>query len=127
MQTNDFLTVQCPDIIPNETVYIVLFDTVPGKATLLNYSTGLVSYTNHQNNVSIYPYLLIPENQNNHTATVSIIKTLHHYETPQWVYFSIGIVLSSLALIPIFKSNSTPKPYSTEGSSQVERGYEPIS
>jgi 4-amino-4-deoxy-L-arabinose transferase-like glycosyltransferase len=40
--------------------------------------------------------------------TISTTTEVHHYERPQWVYFGIGVVLSSLALVPIFKLRKKP-------------------
>jgi hypothetical protein len=121
MQLNDFLTVRCSDI--NETVYIALFENPPSNTTLLNYGTGLVSYTSHQNNlVFVVLYLAIPVNQNIQNVTLSTTTTLNHYQPPHWVYFGIGVVLSSLAVVSIVKSLSKPKPCRTKGSSQAERG-----
>lgn len=111
VQPNDFVTMECPDVVSNETVHIVLFENVQSNTTLLNCGTGSVVYTNHQSItfwVSIY--LVIPANQNIPTEAVSTTTTLNHHETPQWVYLGVGAVLSSLALVLIFKSR-TQKSY----------------
>jgi hypothetical protein len=103
MQPNDLLTVQYSYI--NETVYIVLFENPPSNTTVLNYGTGLMWYTSHQNNlVRVILYLAIPVNQNIQNATLSTTTTLNHFETPQWNFFGFGVVFSLLALIPVFES-----------------------
>jgi hypothetical protein len=43
------------------------------------------------------------------TNIYPVTTTLNHYERPQWFYLCIGMVLSSLAVIPIFKSIKQPQ------------------
>ena len=80
------------------------------QAEVLDSEMGIVEYENHQSNEFVGVYLAIPawNIPNNvtvlNTAAVPITITLGHYETLHWVYFDIGVVLASLAVIPIFKS-----------------------
>ena len=118
MQFNDYLTIECPDVVSvgqiRLTVYVVLFGSTSmlqySKAQVLEYATSWVTHKNYQFNEFVGVYLAIPANQvpNNITIlrdlAVSTTITLHHYETPQWVYFGAGVVLSSLALITMFRS-----------------------
>jgi hypothetical protein len=106
MQPNDVLEVSYPeDIQINGTLNIVLVGL--NNNTVLApsgypFSHGFVYYKNEQPNELVVDVYLIAQKIQN--VTVSSTTTLNHYETPQWVCFSVGVVLSSLALIPIFKS-----------------------
>jgi hypothetical protein len=126
MQSGDYLTIECPSIALTQVVDIILFEREPFALvtpTIVSFQiAGFLSYTNLGTTRVMSVYLGIPSNQHLTSTTVSVTTTLNHYETPQWGYFGIGIVFSSLAIIPIFKSNSRPKPITTEGSSQTERG-----
>jgi hypothetical protein len=129
MQSGDYLTVECSQFAPLKSSFIILFEKAYVPFALVTptevgiYPDSL-SYTNLDATEVISIDIGIPSNQNVTSTTVSVTLNLNHYETPQWVYFGIGVVLCSLAMTPIFKSNSKPKPISTEGSSQVEREYE---
>jgi hypothetical protein len=88
-------------------VFIVLFERTPFglvTPTEVGIQPDFLSYTNLDTTEVMSVDLGIPSNQNFTSTTVSVTLYLNHYETPQWVYFGIGVVLSSLAVIPIFKS-----------------------
>jgi hypothetical protein len=100
MQQNDVITVEESgggDIFGN---------AIFNNEGVVAYSNGYVSFTtNEEQWVSVI--MTLPSNANLSAYSPSIetvIVTLYHYETPQWAYFGIGIVLCSLAMIPIFKS-----------------------
>ena len=118
MQPNDLLIVECPSGVSAGQiavkVYVVLFGNTSmlqySKAEVLDWELGIVEYKNYQSNEFVGVYLAIPawNIPNNvtmlNTAAVPTTITLCHYETLHWVYFGIGVVLASLAVIPIFKS-----------------------
>lgn len=103
MQPNDVLTVSCSnDTQINGTFNIVLWERELTNDTLLTYASTFVSYKNEQPNEILVVVYLYAQNVQN--VTLSTTTTLNHYETPQWGCFGAGVVLSSLAVIPIFKS-----------------------
>jgi len=110
MQPNDVLTVSYPENIQiNGTlkILVVLFSEPPLVNPVLAssgypYREGFVYYRNNMATNGFVGVYLIAQNVQN--VTLSSTTTLSHYGTPQWVYFGIGVVLSSLAVIPIFKS-----------------------
>lgn len=118
MQPNDLLIVECPtDVSAGQIavkVYIVLFGNTSmlhySKAEVLAWEMGIVEYENHKSNEFVGVCLAIPawNIPNNvtmlNTAAVPTTITLGHYETLHWVYFGIGVVLASLAVIPILES-----------------------
>jgi len=105
MQGNDVLVVE-----DNGSVWIVLWDVSLDRPILLTnsgYGSSVVFQNSQQDWRLVRIYLVIPTTENLTSIlgkTVSVTTTLNHYERPQWVSFGIGVVLSSLALIPIFKS-----------------------
>jgi len=115
MQSNDVLTVSYPENSQtNGKLQIVLVEAAVNiNGTVLAVSGytsyyGFIYYKNEPSNngtdvngIAVDVYLVSQSVQN---LTLPTTTTLNHYETPQWLYFSIGIVLCLLALIPIFKS-----------------------
>jgi hypothetical protein len=107
MQPNDALTVSYP--VFNGTLQIVLVEQVSDINNTVLAVSGypsserFVYYKNEPqfNGIVVNVYLVAQNIQN---VTLSTTMTLNHYETPQWIYFGAGVVLSSLAVIPIFKS-----------------------
>lgn len=104
IQHNDYLTVKCSSVDSQQTVYAVLVDFEVVNDTAFSYGLGSLTYTSPSDYGWAGIYLAIPSNQTTTNTTVSVSFTFNHYETPQWVYFGAGVVLSSLAVIPIFKS-----------------------
>jgi hypothetical protein len=105
MQPDDYLTVSFHNVYAwNGTIYIVLVRPPLGVYVndVVAYSPyGALDFTNKADfEITIQVYL-VSQNTNN---TISITTTLNHYERPQWVFFGIGVGLSSLGVIPIFKS-----------------------
>jgi hypothetical protein len=113
MQPNDYLTVDYGNyghVPTNGTVYIVLMSRVhpmqvleyfPNSESVGTSLYGNLDYRNGPNYDMPVMVLLATKNlQNTSSATM----TLHHYERPNWMLFGGGAVLSSLAMIPIFKS-----------------------
>jgi hypothetical protein len=112
VQPYDVIMVSYPEPThSNGTIHITLtygptfIGTPTNVATATD--TNFLSYTNPPpNDLHVVEYLLA---QNEQDLTLNITTTVHHYETSQslqWVYFGIGVVLSSLAAIPIFKSKT---------------------
>jgi hypothetical protein len=102
MQPNDFLTVSYPEDVQISAREIVLVGRNASGNTLLASGYAEADYTNKQPSEIIVQVCLIAQNTQN--VTFSSTTTLNHYEAPQWGYFAIGVVLSSLAVIIIFKS-----------------------
>lgn len=114
MQPNDILAVSCSQNLQiNGTLKIVVADGLSvglSSATNSNvfasfgypFAEGFVNYENKQPNEITVTVLLFAQNIQN--VTLYTVTTLDHYERPQWVYFGIGVVISQLAVIPIFES-----------------------
>ena len=120
MQPGDVLTVWSPESVQiNETVHVVIWEPNPFltiNESILTYSDSVfLTFENSKpyDYLSVDVYLVAQNVQN---VTLSVTTTLNHYETPQWVYFGIGVALSSLAVVSIAESLTQPKPCSTEGS-----------
>jgi len=115
MQPNDVLTVSYPENSQiNGKLQIVLAGSVVDINNTVLATSGHTSYygfifyknepSNNEtdlNGIVVDVYLV---SQNIQNVTLSTTTTLNHYETPQWIYLGVGIVLSSLAAIPILKS-----------------------
>jgi len=115
VQPHDYLTVSFQNVSygsTNGTIYIVFFSPIdsesesfnapPGGQRIVAYSPyGSLDFTNKANFETTIQVYLFSQNTDN---IIPIITTLNHYERPQWVYFGVGVVLSLLAVIPIFKS-----------------------
>ena len=105
MHNNELLTVEI-----NGSVRIVLWDVSSDLSPRVLITVGYGSFAAFRNSEDwrlVRIYLVIPTTENLTSIlgkTFSVTTTLNHYETPQWVAFGIGVVLSSLAVIPIFKS-----------------------
>ena len=105
MHDNDVLIVE-----NNGSVRTVLWDESYGvNPKVLTYSEfgSLVYYKNNQDWRGVRIYLTMPTAENltsMQSKTVLVIASLHHYERPHWILFAVGVVLSSLALVSIFKS-----------------------
>lgn len=103
MEPNDVITVNLNTLITG-TIHIVI-TTWEGEEILtsanerepLTFTTpsSLLVYVN-----IVSQNILVSQNVQN----VIVTTQLNHYETPQWAFFGVGVVLSSLAMIPIFKS-----------------------
>jgi hypothetical protein len=107
MQSGDYLTVECSQFAPEKSSFIILFERTPFgmvTPTEVGIYPDFLSYTNLDTTEVMSVDIGIPSNQNVTSTTVSVTLNLNHYETPQWAYFGIGVVLCSLAMIPIFKS-----------------------
>ena len=108
MQSGDFLAIEFSSIqLPlTQHIDILLFEYGAGGLNSPEIASfgAVVSYTNFGPPEVMIVDLGIPSNQNLTSTTASLTLNLDHYETPQWVYFGGGIVLCSLAMIPIFKS-----------------------
>jgi hypothetical protein len=106
-QSGDYLTVECPPVVLGQEVYIILSE---GEAhaiatpALVSEGAYSVTYTSCGMTKVIYVDLGIPSDQNLTGATVSVILNLTHYETPQWILFSFGIITLSGAFVAVFKS-----------------------
>jgi len=118
---NDYITVKCSPIDSQQAVYAVLVNNLAANDTAFSYGLGSLAYKSPSDYEWASIYLAIPSNQSTTNTTVTVTFTFNHYEMPQWVYFGVGVVLSSLAVISIFKSNSKPRPIVKEDSSQAER------
>lgn len=103
METNDYITISY-DTSTNGTVYIVLwhYDTHP---TIIKYSDyDFLDYkTQEQTLVQIY---LASQNPNNIIPTTVI---LHHYERPNWLFFSAGVIVIVLATVLLSVPLHLPK------------------
>jgi len=105
MQSNDVLTASCPgwpEVNINGEFIIVLWQRGLANDIVLTIAYDSIYYKNEQPNVILV--YVVPAAQERQNVTVPITMTLNHYETPQWALFGVGVVLSSLAVIPIFKS-----------------------
>lgn len=97
MEPDDFLMVSYAPNLAKGSVYIKLEETP--TVCISEDWLGFKNY--YPYDIGAWVYLVTSNAQN---VTISTTTQLTHYETPQWVYFGIGVVLSSLAVIPIFKS-----------------------
>jgi hypothetical protein len=108
MQSNDFLTVSYPeDTQINGTIRIVLLRRYSLSVTVLAssgypFADAYVYYKSDQPIDFFVDVVLFAQNIQN--VTLSTTMTLNHYETPHWGFFGAGVFLSSLALVPIYKS-----------------------
>lgn len=107
MQPNDVLIVsyQSYPFSPqaNGTFQIVLWEKGLTNDSMLDHvQSDWIGYQNEQPNEILVDVVFVAQNIQN--VTLSSTTILNHYETPQWVYFGIGVVLSSLAVIPILES-----------------------
>jgi hypothetical protein len=98
MQPNDYLTVSIDAWPANGTVYVVLWDENP--QTVLKYSSTLyasIAFLDFKtpDEILIEAYVA-SQNPNN---TISVKVTLHHYERPNWLFFSAGIIIILIATI----------------------------
>jgi len=126
MQPNDYLNTSFPnDIYQIEPIYIVFWDNVSNE--VLKYSQPLGDMLDFRNEgssqMTIQVYLVCRNTSNTHDDSIHggftyrdeltniypVTTTLNHYERPQWFYLGVGMVLSSLAVIPIFKSIKQPQ------------------
>jgi hypothetical protein len=97
IQHNDYLTVKCSSVDSQQTVYAVLVDfEVVKYDKAFSYGLGSLTYTSPSDYEWAGIYLAIPSNQSTTNTTVAVSFTFNHYETPQWGYFGVGVVLSSL-------------------------------
>jgi hypothetical protein len=82
--------------------YTVLVRSQLAPDDVVAYSPmSVLDLTNEANFEMAIQVCLVSQNTSN---TIPVTTALNHYERPQWVYFGAGVVLSSLAVIPIFKS-----------------------
>lgn len=101
LQPDDFLNVSYAPNLAKGNVYIKLDET-----PTLCISEGQLSFKNYYlYDIRVWVYLVTSNGPQN--VTISATTQLTHYERPQWVYFGIGVVLCSLAMIPIFKSKKS--------------------
>lgn len=110
IQPNDYFTVSYPESQYSQiggTIRIVLRGiTADANETTLTFNGFFMYYTNNPPyDFPFFDVYLVASNVQN--VTVSLTTELDHYETPQWAFFGIGIVFSSLAMIPIFKSKKS--------------------
>ena len=103
---SDYLTVKCSSENSQQPVYVVLANFLAANDTAYSYHLGSLTHTDLDDIEFCGLVLAVPTNQSKTNTTVTVTFTLNHYETPQWVYFGFGVVLSLLAVIPIFKSKS---------------------
>jgi hypothetical protein len=107
MQLNDVVTVRYPESGLNGTIHIALMRvtlTPENTSVVASSDSDVLTFTSNQPYVPSQEFDVDLAFENAQNVTVPVTTQLHHYETPQWVYFGIGVVLSSLAMIPIFKS-----------------------
>jgi hypothetical protein len=97
LEPDDFLRVSCAPNLAKGNVYIKLEETP--TVCISEDWLGFKNY--YPYDIGAWVYLATSNAQN---VTISTTTEVHHYERPQWVYFGVGVVLSSLALVPIFKS-----------------------
>jgi hypothetical protein len=87
----------------NGTVYLVLWQSVYNEKVLTHsgypYSINELHFW-AGTDIWVEVYVVSV----NRTNIVPVTITVYHYEPPQWVLFGGGVVLSSLALVSIFKS-----------------------
>jgi hypothetical protein len=101
LEPDDFLRVSYAPNLAKGNVYIYLEET-PTFCISEDW-LGFKNYYSYDIGARVY---LVASNVQN--VTISTTTEVHHYERPQWVYFGIGVVLSSLALVPIFKLRKKP-------------------
>jgi hypothetical protein len=106
MQPNDQLYALFEPRSWNGTTYMGLIDVMKEREGMNDivqnaYSNGVGELWFTSSSEMLVQVVVFSDSSNN---VIPITTTLHHYETPQWGDFGIGIVLSSLAVIPIFKS-----------------------
>jgi hypothetical protein len=122
MQPNDLITVSYPESTEVKgAIQIVLLSPDNYSVILASSDNGFLSFTNQQPaflSLSFLVCLIVQYIQN---ATLTITTELNHYETPHWIYFGTGMVLSSLAVIAIFKSKKEAQTRVQKGTNMREK------
>jgi|YelNatPaOPRAMG01_1025707.scaffolds.fasta_scaffold14223_6 hypothetical protein len=98
MQPNDYLTISINAFPVNGTVYIVLWDE--NSQTVLKYSATVYASSafldfKTPEEILVEAYVA-SQNPNN---TISATVTLHHYERPHWLFFSVATIVIILAIV----------------------------
>jgi hypothetical protein len=101
---NDITVSYSTDTPLNDTIHIVVYDPfyADSQSILASSDTSSLYFLNNGQNTISYEIDIVAQNTQN--ATLSVTIEFHHYEPPQWNYFSIGVALSLLSVIPIFKA-----------------------
>lgn len=88
----------------NGTLHIVVLEPfyLDSLAIMATSDTDSLYFSNNGQNTITADVEIVAQNTQN--ATLLVTTQFHHYEPPQWNYFGIGVVLSLLSVIPIFKS-----------------------
>jgi hypothetical protein len=109
IQPNDFVTSQIDTHPLNGTIYNQLIDIVKDESLdgnpILAYSVGNteLDFKNYSPDQILIGTRIMAQDPNN---VLHYTTTINHYERPQWVYFGIGVLLSSLAMFLILKSGT---------------------
>jgi hypothetical protein len=99
MQPNDYLTISREHYPTNGAVYITLWDE--NAHEVLKYTDWIfLDFRNELSSNMLVEAHIATQNEN----TVSTTVTLHHYERPNWIFLSVGVITALLAGIAIFKS-----------------------
>jgi hypothetical protein len=107
MRPHDYLTVKVEHLPTNGTVSLALESYKDYDMTTFPYishsESGFIDFRNDlptETFVSVF----LASNSQNMTFSLPTTTTLHHYETPNWLFFGAGVVLASLGLVAVFKS-----------------------
>ena len=104
MQPNDYLTMSY-DTQTSGPVYIVLWEYhgfMSEANRIIKYSNhGFLDFKNEQSSSIVVQGYLAAENTQNIVPTNTV---LTHYDKPHWLFFGIGVVTVSLAIVVFYKS-----------------------
>jgi hypothetical protein len=115
MHQNDELLVECEYGTNLGSSHIIFFGASEGEVIVAKsggISANILSFTSLQPYDVIGIYITVPfdgnvthlSNSLSTSGNASVIVTLDHYSTPNWIYFGVGIVTASLSLIAVFTS-----------------------
>jgi len=107
MQPCDYLTVKVEQPPANGTVNLMLELYRDYDMTTFPYiSYSESGFIDFRNNLPTEAFVTVFVGSASQNMTFSLPTTtiLHHYETPNWLFFGVSVVLASLGLITVFKS-----------------------
>jgi hypothetical protein len=107
LQPRDYLTIKVEHLPTNGTVGLTLESYTDYDMTTFPYifhsESGFIDFRNDLP-TEAFVSVSLSSNSQNMTFSLPTPTTLHHYETPNWLFFGVGVVLASLGLVAVFKS-----------------------
>ena len=107
MRPHDYLTIKVDHLPTNGTVGLTLRSYRDYNLTTFRYishsESGFIDFRNDLP-TETFVGVFLGSDLRNMTFSLPTTTTLHHYETPNWLFFGVGVVLASLGLVAVFKS-----------------------